>query len=145
MGCHYALDLLVIAFNRNPFISNPSIPFVGVALLLMAALPHGEPWARTKSVLDWQVPNWVANGALFLLMTGYTVSGLHKLTASTWVDGTALTHVLNLPIARDNWIRELLITQPTWLIKGATWESSRDGDFSLASSDQSQSPPLDMA
>ena len=37
-------------FNRNPsFMGNPSIPFVGVALLLMAALPHGEPWARTKA------------------------------------------------------------------------------------------------
>ena len=37
-----ALFLWVIwlsLFNRNPFISNPSIPFIGVALLLMAALP----------------------------------------------------------------------------------------------------------
>ena len=108
-------------FNRNPFISNPSIPFIGVALLLMAALPHGEPWARRPPMHNWQVPNWVASGTLLLLMLGYTISGLHKLTASTWVDGTALTHVLHLPIARDNWIRDLFLHQPTWFIKGATW------------------------
>ena len=80
-----ALFLWVIwlsLFNRNPFIGNPSIPFIGVALLLMAALPSGEPLAQRKPEIDWHVPNWVAHAGLTLLMLGYTVSGLHKLTAS---------------------------------------------------------------
>ena len=108
-------------FNRNPFISNPSIPFIGMALLLMAALPNGEPLSRQKPQLDWHVPNWVALGALFVLMMGYTVSGLHKLTSPSWVEGTALRHVLNLPIARDNWLCALMLSAPDALIKVATW------------------------
>ena len=108
-------------FNRNPFISNPSIAFVGFALLIMAALPNGEPFAWRKTQFDWHVPNWVSHGALLLLMLGYTVSGLHKLTAPSWVDGTALIHVLNLPLARDTALTSSLLALPTWCVNIATW------------------------
>ena len=110
-------------FNRNPFISNPSLHFIGLALLILAALPYGEPLAYRESADRWHVPEWVSTAGLYMLMLGYTVSGLHKLTASSWVEGTALTHVLNLPIARDALLREVMLALPEGLTKLATWSA----------------------
>ncbi len=110
-------------FNRNPLISNPSIPFIGLLLLVCAALPTGEPASRDGAVLDWAVPTWLPRTLLLTLMIGYTVSGLHKLTAPSWVDGTALIHVLELPIARDLWLRDFILSAPVSLLKVATWSA----------------------
>jgi predicted DCC family thiol-disulfide oxidoreductase YuxK len=110
-------------FNRNPLISNPSIPFIGLLLLVCAVLPSGEPASRDPAVLDWAPPSWLSRALLLTLMLGYTVSGIHKLTAPSWVDGTALTHVLELPIARDIWLRSFVLALPLPLLKFATWSA----------------------
>lgn len=108
-------------FNRNILISNPSIPYIGLLLLVLAALPTGEPFARKAPSLGWQIPNWVAWGLLISLMGGYTASGLHKLTSPSWVDGTALQHVLNLPLGRNYFLRTWMLESPGFLLKGMTW------------------------
>ncbi len=110
-------------FNRNPLISNPSIPFIGLLLLVCAALPAGEPASRDGAVLDWAPPSWLPRALLLTLMIGYTVSGIHKLGAPSWVDGTALIHVLELPIARDFWLRDFILSLPLPLLKIATWSA----------------------
>ena len=45
-------------FDRNNFINNPGIPYIGWLLLCLAAIPLGEKWSVTKSKKDeeWEMP-----------------------------------------------------------------------------------------
>jgi hypothetical protein len=95
--------------NMNPLISNPGIPYVGWILLLLA-------------LMGTEITDDAVNVAWFLMALGYTVSGIHKLDSPSWIDGSALYHVLNSPLARDNWLHDLMVNQ-TWLLKMATWSS----------------------
>ena len=106
-------------FNRNNLIANPSLPYVGLLLLVVAAAPPGEPRDPTRPS-RWRLPRDLERVVAFLLFAGYTYSGWTKLPAPSWVDGSALAHVLALPLARDLWLRELLLDQPSFL-RLATW------------------------
>lgn len=108
-------------FNRNILISNPSLPFVGLILLVLSALPSGEPKAMDEPRADWGIPVWVYWGLLIALMGGYTASGLHKLSSPSWLEGLALRHVLELPIARDYFLRDIMLALPDPIIKGMSW------------------------
>lgn len=79
-------------FNRNSLIGNPSIPYVGLILLLMFLVPPGEPFsiAHRKKNVSWNFPSAVYWVAWFLLAAGYTFSGIVKLQSPGWVDGSAL-------------------------------------------------------
>lgn len=101
-------------FNRNNLISNPSIPYVGLLLLFCALLPPMKRWQFPPALF------WVAWG---LLMIGYTFSGLEKLSGPSWMDGTAMLHVANNPLARPNLVRHLFVSLPLWVIRLATWGS----------------------
>jgi hypothetical protein len=110
-------------FNRNPFIANPSLPYVGFLLLACAIVPN-EPLLRPSlppAERDWSIPRALYSGAWLLLGLGYTLSGLHKLGSPSWRDGTALHHVLELPLARDTWLRSALLSLPDWAFAGMTW------------------------
>jgi hypothetical protein len=110
-------------FNRNPFIANPSIPYVGFLLLACAIVPN-ESLLRPSlppAERDFGIPLPLYRGAWLLLGLGYTVSGLHKLGSPSWRDGTALHHVLELPLARDTWLRTLLLTLPDGAFAWMTW------------------------
>jgi predicted DCC family thiol-disulfide oxidoreductase YuxK len=54
-------------------------------------------------------------------MAGYTYSGVVKLVSPSWVDGSALEHLLINPLARDSALRELLLAVPDPLLRLATW------------------------
>lgn len=102
-------------FGRNPLISNPSLPYVGLLLLTHAAAPlvaapgeRGLP-RRLYAVL------WI------LMAVGYGYSGLTKLVSPSWIDGTAVAHVLDNPLARDTALRAWLTALPDALLKLATW------------------------
>lgn len=110
-------------FNRNPFIANPSLPYVGFLLLACAIVPN-EPCLRPslpRAERDWSIPRALYRGAWLLLGLGYTLSGLHKLGSPSWLAGTALRHVLELPLARDTWLRSALLSLPDWAFAGMTW------------------------
>lgn len=110
-------------FNRNPFIANPSIPYVGFLLLACAIIPN-ESLLRPPlppAERDWSIPRPLYWGAWLLLGLGYTLSGLHKLGSPSWRDGTALRHVLELPLARDTPLRTALLSLPDWAFAGMTW------------------------
>ena len=82
-------------YTRNPLIANPSIPFVGWMLLAHAAL--GRP----------------ARGLAFILIAAaYSYSGVTKLIAPSWLDGSALTALLDNPLARPSAARDLLLSMP---------------------------------
>jgi predicted DCC family thiol-disulfide oxidoreductase YuxK len=111
-------------FNRNVLTSNPSIPYVGLLLLLLALVPDGEPWrwrGRAVAPRDWALPAGVFFTAWALMALGYTFSGVVKLQSPSWVDGTAFTHLLHNPLARPGWFRDVALGLPAWVQAGLTW------------------------
>ena len=108
-------------FHRNNLIANPSIPYVGLLLLLCAIVPKGEPLSSGGSRDDWSMPRWVWRTAWTLLAVGYTFSGWTKLSSPSWVDGSAMRYLLENPLARDSWMRDVMLWLPAWVLMGMTW------------------------
>jgi predicted DCC family thiol-disulfide oxidoreductase YuxK len=109
-------------FNANNFISNPGLPYVGWMLLALALIPRGEAWALgERERADWEFPPVLYKGAWFLLAIGYGVSGVAKLMSPSWLDGTALYHLLMNPLSRDTPLRDFMVTLPMWMLKINTW------------------------
>lgn len=109
-------------FNRNNLIANPGIPYVGLLLVLCALVPPGEPLTIRKrhSAKPWCMPAAIYWGAWVLLAIGYSYSGIWKVFSPSWIDGTALTHLLNNPLARPGVVRDLLLQFPA-LLTILTW------------------------
>jgi predicted DCC family thiol-disulfide oxidoreductase YuxK len=102
--------------GRDPLIMNPGLPYVGWILLAIAIMPR----ARFADHA-WRMPGPVLLAAWTAMVVGYTYSGLAKLTSPSWVDGTALRHVLENPLARPSPVRDLLLTLPDALLAVPTW------------------------
>jgi hypothetical protein len=123
-------------FNRNILISNPGIPYVGWSLLALSLVdsdPQRTLFQTQSPFLRYiqrdKFPKRLFWAAYFLIGAGYTISGLDKLVRSpSWVDGSALQHVLEGCLARDNFLRNLLIQFPIFL-KLSTWFSLFLGFF----------------
>lgn len=98
--------------NRNILISNPGIPYIGWLLLVYACEINDTRYRINIIWLSW-----------FIMGLGYTISGLHKLDCPSWLDGSALTHVLNSPLARDNMLRDYVINSLPIMLKLGTWFS----------------------
>ncbi len=113
--------------GRQPFISNPSIPFIGLLLLLCAVLPPGEPWRVTlgkvqdRSPRDWTLPTEAYAGVWVLMALGYSLSGIHKLGSPSWLDGTAVQWLVDNPLSRDTLLRRLMLKLPAWLTAAQTY------------------------
>jgi hypothetical protein len=111
-------------FNRNVLISNPGLAYVGW-LLLACSLVTVEPVLFKGKVvrqrLSTDVFPWLYWGAWALVALGYSLSGLHKLDSPSWVDGSALRHVLQNPLARDTWIVSAVLALPPIFLRLATW------------------------
>lgn len=110
-------------FHRNNLISNPSIPYVGLLLLLTLLVSPGERFrvGRSRDPERWHFPASVYWTAWIVLAAGYTYSGLVKLGSPSWLDGSALRHVLENPLARPNAVRELLLALPGPALALLTW------------------------
>lgn len=114
---------LACLFNRDNLIANPSLPYVGLLLLLTALVPPGEGWSlgRKAPADRWAMPASVFAVAWVLMATGYSYSGWVKLASPSWVDGSALAHVLDNPLSRAGALREALLAPPPLLLRIATW------------------------
>ncbi len=111
-------------FNRNNLISNPSLPYVGLILLLCTLVPPGESWSiagNGRPQNEWFFPAMVFWSAWLLMASGYTFSGLVKLQSPSWVDGTAFLHLLENPLARPGFCRDLLLKLGPPGIAALTW------------------------
>ena len=93
---------------RNPLTLNPGLPYIGLLLLVHAATPKPSPDAKA----EWRKPAALHAVVWILLAVGYTYSGLWKLASPSWVDGSALRHVLHNPLARPWPTREWLLALP---------------------------------
>jgi predicted DCC family thiol-disulfide oxidoreductase YuxK/uncharacterized membrane protein YphA (DoxX/SURF4 family) len=51
----------------------------------------------------------------------YCASGIDKLGSPSWVDGSAIHHLLHNPLARDWFLRDLLLHLPFGIINFLTW------------------------
>ncbi len=118
-GFHQRITAVLLWFgwacliNRNILIANPGMPFIGWLLLACAIIPSKKE--------NWQMPRLVYFGAWALMALGYSVSGIHKLGSPSWLDGTALQHVLMSPLSRGNFICDIFLSLPPILIHLATW------------------------
>lgn len=99
-------------FHRNNLIANPSLPYVGLLLVLCALVPTGK---------GWTMPVWIPRCAWILLATGYSFSGLTKLGSPSWLDGSAIARLLDNPLARPGWARDILLGAPWALPAILTW------------------------
>ena len=116
----------VYLINRNVLISNPGIPYVGWLLLACALIPSGEGfyfWRNKTNKTNWYMPGLIYWSAWFLMALGYTISGLHKLQCPSWIDGSALRHILSSLLARDNFMTQQLLAAPNIVLQIHTWFS----------------------
>jgi predicted DCC family thiol-disulfide oxidoreductase YuxK len=112
--------------GRDPLISNPGLPFVGWMLLAHAFLPpapYGSWRARGRPDPggDWKMPALIFGVAWFLMAAGYSFSGATKLVSPSWIDGTATQRVLESPLARPTFLRELVLSLPQVVLQILTW------------------------
>ena len=113
-------------FNRNVLISNPSIAYVGVLLLLTTLVPGREPlraFGRRVETADFYVPAAAYWTAWFLMAAGYSFSGIVKLASPSWVDGSAFWHIVQNPLARDGLLRDVVLGMPSWAFQLLTWKA----------------------
>ena len=97
--------VLACLYGRNPLIANPSPALRRLAAAGPRYLAAGCRMARGRSWRPdpgggWQILAATASAAWFLLAAGYSFSGYTKLVSPSWLDGTALAHVLDNPLAR---------------------------------------------
>jgi predicted DCC family thiol-disulfide oxidoreductase YuxK len=118
--------VLACLFGRNPLIANPAMPFVGWMLLAHAFLPpapFGSLAARGR--VDprggWHMPQAIFSAAWIVMALAYSYSGYTKLISPSWVDGSALARVLENPLARPTFLRELFLALPPIFLNLATW------------------------
>jgi sterol desaturase/sphingolipid hydroxylase (fatty acid hydroxylase superfamily) len=109
----------ICLLNRNPFTSNPSMPYIGWLLLVTMLTP------RNQEGKTWRLSSDLYYGAWIVMGVSYTASGFHKLFLSpSWIDGTALHHVLTGALARNNWsVWIFLNVMPSFVLKFMTWLS----------------------
>jgi predicted DCC family thiol-disulfide oxidoreductase YuxK len=112
--------------GRNPLISNPSLPYVGLLLLAHACLPsapYGSVGGRGRPDpgSEWRMPQAIFLVVWILMSVGYAYSGYTKLVSPSWIDGTAIARVLANPLARENLLNRTLIALPESILKVMAW------------------------
>ena len=112
-------------YGRNPLIGNPSLPFIGWLLHAYALIPSLSDRKELSSISEdtgsWKMPADTYAAAWILMAVAYSYSGYNKLISPSWIDGTALSHVLSNPLARDTVVRAFMLALPAWWLKAATW------------------------
>lgn len=105
-------------------------PWGGAALVLLVALhlalpsaPYGS-WAargRVDPAGGWRYPRWLFLAAWILLAAGYAAVAADRVLEPHWLDGSALTGMLEGPDARSGPLADLLLRLPSPVRRGATW------------------------
>lgn len=132
IGCFDRFASLVAAlilawlYARNPLIANPSMPVVGWMLVAHCFVPsnsYGSLQARERpdKWVDWHFPREIWIAAWIMLAVAYSYSGYTKLLSPSWVDGSAISQVLENPLARDHFVRGLILGLPPIFLKLLTW------------------------
>ncbi len=118
--------VLACLFGRNPLTGNPSLPFVGWMLLFHVALPAAPPGSlsgrqQPELAAAWHMPRSLYGAVWILMALAYSYSGYTKFISPSWIDGTAMWHVLHNPLTRPLIVRDILLAAPPIVLKGLTW------------------------
>ncbi|MFT4628401.1 MAG: hypothetical protein ACI8PZ_007096, partial [Myxococcota bacterium] len=118
--------ILACFLGRNPLILNPSLPHIGWLLLAHAAVPtspRGSVDGRLRPDLaaSWHLPRPLFAAGWVVQCAAYAYSGATKLVSPSWLDGTALRHILDNPLARPSALRDLALTLPDAVFAAGTW------------------------
>jgi predicted DCC family thiol-disulfide oxidoreductase YuxK len=76
---------------------------------------------RTDPDGGWRLPGEIFLVAWVLMAVGYGYSGSSKLVSPSWLDGSALSRMLDNPLARPTILREWMQALPPILLKLGTW------------------------
>lgn len=117
--------LLAYLHARNPLIANPSLPLLGWLLLAHACTPP-RPYGSVAALrhgldVHWRLPMSIYASAFIVLAVSYSYSGYTKLLSPGWVSGDAIPEVLHNPLARDHWLRDVLVGLPAVFLQALTW------------------------
>lgn len=111
-------------FGRNPLIANPAMPYVGWILLAYSLVPKsGDSEAPIHSGRDHNVGRQLLIATWILMATGYTYSGVMKLSSPSWLDGSAIQRILMGPLARPNALRGFVLQLPPVVLRAFTWSA----------------------
>ncbi len=122
--------VLACLFGRNPLIANPALPYLGwmlLAHLFIPSAPYGSVAARGRSnpAGQWGMPRTVFIAAWIVMALTYTYSGYTKLLSPSWLSGETVSLVLQNPLARDYFVRELFLALPdgvlAWITHAILW------------------------
>jgi len=118
--------VLACFLGRNPLIINPAMPYVGwmlLAHLFIPKAPYGS-WAargRVDPGNGWEFPKEIFLAAWIILALTYSYSGYTKLLSPSWVAGENIAYVLDNPLARDWFLRDIFLALPPVLLMLLTW------------------------
>lgn len=116
-----ALGLFVVwisVHSHHHLMFHSPILWIGALLLLVAALPTGEPYAMDRPVAGWHFPAWAYWGILFGLMGLYSLSGLMLLLSPTWADVTLLSMMLKQLASVLSLVPEPVQRAVDWFVVG---------------------------
>lgn len=118
--------ILACFLGRNPLILNPSLPHIGWLLLAHAAVPTAprgsvDGWLDPARAAVWHLPRPLLAAGWIVMSGSYLYSGLTKLISPSWLDGSALRHVLENPLARPSALRDAALALPDSAFAVATW------------------------
>ena len=109
--------VLACLYARNPLIANPGLPYLGWMLLAHLFVPA----ASLKTIGVWAMPRPIYVAAWVVLALSYSYSGYTKLLSPSWVSGDTIQYVLENPLARDWFLRELFLALPNGALRALTW------------------------
>lgn len=70
---------------------------------------------------QWRMPESIYMVVWILMAVGYTYSGATKLASPSWINGKALSYMLDNPLARGGAVSQVLLSLPAVLLQIATW------------------------
>jgi predicted DCC family thiol-disulfide oxidoreductase YuxK len=119
----WILLVLISVFTRNPLIANPAMPYMGFMLLVHLCVSGAYLGRAGQAQTDfgWRLPQHIFFAAVLILALSYSYSGYTKLLSPGWVAGDTVAYVLENPLARDWWVRDIAVTVPKALLAGLTW------------------------
>lgn len=118
--------VLACLLGRNPLIANPALPYLGwmlLAHLFVPAAPWGALAARGRAdpAGGWHMPGPIFLAAWVVLALSYSYSGYTKLLSPSWVSGDTVWYVLHNPLARDYFLRDLVVSLGEGVSRALTW------------------------
>lgn len=94
-------------YVRNPLTEDPSMFFVGLLLITIALIPD-QPKFKFSDIKYFNAPIVVFYLPIISFCTLLTVSALDKAVSLDWQNGSAFREMLNLHIAREYFLVNLL-------------------------------------